>query len=208
MAQRLFLLSIVVCLITAGIAGTPEEAKGGAKIMPLREGSVILAFGDSLTYGTGAPKDKSYPSLLQRELKLKVINAGVPGELISEGALRLPGLLEEYMPSLVLICHGGNDILRGRADELIEKDLAAMAEMVKATPADLVIIGVPRPGLGLVVPDFYERVAERYEALYEGQILRKVLSRPELKSDLIHPNAKGYQLMAKALAQLIKSSQW
>jgi len=208
MVQKFLLLSVLVCLVYSGITVTPEIAEGKVKIMPLQEGSVVLAFGDSITFGTGAPKDASYPSLLQRELKLNVVNAGVPGELISEGALRLPGLLEEHMPSLVMICHGGNDILRGREDELIEKDLAAMAEMVKATPADLVIIGVPRPGLGLMVPDFYEKVAERYGALYEGQILRKILSKPELKSDLIHPNAKGYELMAKALAQLVKSSQW
>ncbi|MBO8153757.1 GDSL-type esterase/lipase family protein [Thermovirga sp.] len=211
-AEKWIKVSFKVCVIAVVIlwisAFAPVEAEAKVKIMPLKQGDLILAFGDSLTFGTGAPKGQSYPEFLQDELGLEVINAGVPGELASKGAKRLSDLLEEYNPSLVLICHGGNDILHGRPDELIEQDLAAMAETVKFTPADLVIIGVPKPGLGLVVPSFYETVAEKYNALYEGEVLREVLSNPSLKSDLIHPNAEGYRIIAEALAKLIKKSQW
>jgi lysophospholipase L1-like esterase len=177
-------------------------------IAPLGGHSVILAFGDSITHGTGAAAGASYPAVLEKLLGVTVVNAGVPGELSKAGTGRLQDLLEEYRPSLVIICHGGNDLIQGRPYREISENLRKMARAVKQTAADLVIVGVPEPGPRMAVPPFYEDVSRETGALYEGRSLRSILSNSAFKSDLIHPNAKGYARLAEELAALIESAQW
>ena len=82
------------------------------RLQPLPAHAVILAFGDSLTAGNGAPRASSYPVILQQLTGWQTINAGAPGEISAEGVIRLPGLLQRYHPDLVVLCHGGNDLLR------------------------------------------------------------------------------------------------
>lgn len=183
-------------------------AAWGASIPPLGGHSLVLAFGDSITHGTGAGKGASYPDRLGAALGVPVINAGVPGEVVSEGKKRLPAFLEKHRPTLVILCHGGNDLIQGKPHGEIARDLEEMAEAVKKSASDLVIVGVPEPGPRLSVPSFYGDVAEGAGALYEGRILRRILSDPSLKSDIIHPNEAGYLLLAEKLASLIEKAQW
>ncbi len=179
-----------------------------ASIAPLASHSLILAFGDSITYGTGAAAGESFPDRLEERLGVPVVNAGVPGEVSEEGLRRLPGLLEKHRPTLVILCHGGNDLIRGLPLEKTSKNFQKMARAVKKTAADLVIVGVPEPGLSMAVPPFYEEAAHETGSLYEGLSLRRILLDPSLKSDLIHPNAAGYERLAEDLATLIEKAQW
>lgn len=86
-----------------------------SRLEPLKEGDVILAFGDSLTVGVGTQKQNSYPSVLARLTGTTVINAGVSGETTAEGLVRLSRLLDEHRPGLLILLEGGNDILRSPA---------------------------------------------------------------------------------------------
>lgn len=179
----------------------------GAKIAPLHEDSVVLAFGDSLTHGNGAAPGHAYPDILGRLLDQEVINAGVPGEVTAEGLKRLPGVLERHQPTLVLLCEGGNDFLRRHDPNDTRRNLKDMITRIKATGADVVLIGVPKLGFGLDVPEFFAELAKEAAVPYEGQILLDLLDDNDLKSDAIHPNATGYRLMAEAIYAVIQKAQ-
>ena len=175
-------------------------------IAPLPAHAVVLAFGDSLTHGNGAPAGQAYPDVLAGLLGRTVINAGVPGELSAEGRRRLPQLLVQFRPHLVILCHGGNDFLRRLDRRETAANLAAMVEQSKAAGADVVLVGVPEPGLFLEPPDFYADIARRVGIPYEAEIVSSVLDDRAYKSDTIHPNAAGYQRMAEALHALIRQA--
>ena len=172
----------------------------------LHNGDVILAFGDSLTHGTGATRETAYPAVLSRLSGHTVVNAGVPGETTAEGLARLPGVLDETRPRIVLLCLGGNDMLRRQDGNNTEANLRQMIETIRASGAGVVLIGVPQPALFSGPPAFYEKLADEFDLPYEGEILDEVLRTPKLKSDPIHANAEGYKLVAERLAELLEQA--
>lgn len=172
-------------------------------LRPLDADALVLAFGDSLTHGTGAPAAASYPDVLAGLLDRSVINAGVPGEVSAEGRERLPALLEDHQPSLVILLHGGNDLLRRKDQAETAANLRAMIAMARSAGAEVVLLGVPKPGLFLTAADFYGDLAEELRLPYDGDTLPKLLGDANLKSDAVHLNAAGYRRLAEAVHQLI-----
>ena len=134
------------------------------------------------------------------------MNAGVPGETTEGGLARLPETLQQEQPSLVILCLGGNDFLRRLDEKKTEENLRAMVSMIRERGISVVLIGVPKLGLGLEVPQWYRTLAHEIKIPYEGKILKKVLSDHSLKADPIHPNAAGYQQMAEAVLAVLKKS--
>jgi lysophospholipase L1-like esterase len=179
----------------------------GPGIARIDDNAVILAFGDSLTRGTGAAQEQSYPAVLGRMLGTNIINLGVPGEVTSAGLERLPAVLDEYHPTLVLLCHGGNDFLRRFNQDETIGNLRSMVSLIRQRGADVILIGVPKLGFGLDVPEFYTTIAEESQIPFEGEILLDLLGDNDMKSDPIHPNAAGYQLMAEAVYDVIDVAQ-
>lgn len=197
--RRKLLLVLLVFFFTMASTGCDS----GPHIAPLGQDAVVLAFGDSLTYGTGAAAGQSYPEVLAELLGRPVVKAGVPGEVTAAGLLRLPGVLADHSPTLVILCHGGNDFLRRLDQEETLRNLKAMVELIRAQGADVVLVGVPKLGFGLEVPKFYGELATEFAIPFEGQILRELLADNRMKSDPIHPNDAGYRLMAKAIHGVI-----
>ncbi len=175
-------------------------------LAPLSPDATILAFGDSLTYGTGTSREDSYPSVLAKITHLKVINAGKSGETTQGGLERLPKALQEYHPSLVILSLGGNDIIKRVPVETVKSNLEKMITIIKNTGAGVVLVAAPAPSLTLSVPDFYEQIAEKYDIPYSGDLIRKLLKQREYKSDTIHFNAKGYARLAQGIAELLKKA--
>ena len=168
---------------------------------------MVVAFGDSLTFGTGAGEAESYPSVLAEMLGCRVLNEGVSGETTTAGLARLPGVLESDHPDLVILCHGGNDMLQGQDPAIPIANLSTMIGMVRNAGADVILIGVPQPGLLLKPAAFYREVAARENIPLDAETLANILSSPELKSDPVHPNAAGYRRLAEAVKTRIIDSQ-
>ncbi|TKI69436.1 arylesterase [Sulfurimonas crateris] len=181
-----------------------KERDSGSSQIELQSDATILAFGDSITYGFGVAEEESYPAQLQKRVGVRVINGGVSGEESSEALERLPKLLEQK-PDLVILCHGGNDIIRKRSDEKLKANLTQMIETIKASGAKVLLVGVPNFGiLGFNTHSIYAEVAKETEVFFEEDVLSKVLSKNELKIDYIHPNEKGYEIIVDAVVKHLK----
>ncbi|MSP98774.1 MAG: arylesterase [Betaproteobacteria bacterium] len=193
LAPRIGALLAALAVLASGCVQHP-------KLPPLATDAVVLAFGDSLTYGTGANEEESYPAQLARGARR------VPGEVSAAGLARLPAALDEHRPRLLLLCHGGNDFLRRLPNEQAAENLRAMIRQAKNRSIDVLLIGTPEIGLTLTPPEFYAAIAKQFGIPYEGDVLTKILRNDDLKSDQVHPNVQGYRLMAKRVAELLRKS--
>jgi acyl-CoA thioesterase-1 len=190
---------LLVCLVAACSGGQPKLAR-------LAPDAVVLAFGDSLTFGVGANPGESYPARLEALIGRKVVSAGVPGETSAGGLARLPAVLEEAKPQLVILCEGGNDFLQKLDETQAANNLRAMIRLARAQGAQVVLIAVPKPGLLPSPPEFYSAMAKEFGLPQEDSALKKILTDNALKSDLVHPNAAGYAKLAEAVAALLRKS--
>lgn len=193
---------LLVALLTVAALGCSEPPA----LEPLAADAVVLAFGDSLTYGTGAGEAESYPAQLEALIARRVVSAGVPGEVSSQALARLPAALDEHTPQLLLLCIGGNDFLRRTGIAQAERNVRAMVKLARSRGIDVLLIGTPEPGFSITPPAFYADIAEELAVPYEGDIIGDVLRDASLKSDPIHPNARGYRLIAERIAERLRRS--
>jgi len=198
---------LLVSLLLFALTGTILIAcSSGAKLPRLASDAVILAYGDSLTFGTGASPTESYPAILELLVGRRVVNSGVPGEVTGAGLSRLPEVLEREKPALLILCHGGNDLLRRLNQQQTASNLRAMIRLAQERGIAVVVIAVPTLGLSLSPPQFYREIATEMKIPFEEEALITVLADGSLKSDYIHPNAAGYRRLAELIAALLKKS--
>lgn len=196
---------IKLCFITL-IACSLASCSDQTKLQVLDADATILAFGDSLTYGTGTSRDKAYPAVLERLINRRVINAGIPGEISKNGLTRLPGLIEKHHPDLIIICHGANDILRKLDLTQTRNNIQQMIDLARQNNSEVVLIGVPEFSLFLSTAPMYQALADKNQVPIANDILGDIIGNNSLKSDHIHPNTKGYQLLAQNISLLLKQS--
>ena len=194
-----------------GISGLVLTACGKLqKFSTLSPGSRVLAFGDSVTYGTGANPGEDWPTLLGDLTGWKIITAGVPGDTAEAGKVRIGPLLDEHQPALVVIEIGGNDFLRRRPQSVVKQDLKALIGAVRSSGAQVVLIGVPNFSFLAVVAgkaddsSIYEELGKEESVPVISDVFSDVLSQPELRADQIHPNADGYRKMAVGIHSALK----
>jgi lysophospholipase L1-like esterase len=115
-------------------------------------------------------------------------------------------LLQRDKPKILLLCHGGNDILKKQDIQKLRTNLEQMIRLAQSQNIDVVLISVPQFGfLQLTPPPLYEELAEAYHLAIEEDILSDILLDNRYKSDYIHPNAQGYQKMAEAIEKLLRN---
>lgn len=202
--KLIFKVFIVLFFITL-LAGCDSQDDGSLSF--LRPNDVVVAFGDSLTSGVGAKPELSYPAHLHRFIGRKVVNAGLPGETSSEGLKRLPGVLEKYEPELVIICHGGNDILQHLDRAALKQNVGQMCKIAKNRGIGVVLIAVPSAGLGLKLNDLplYKEIGEELGIPVLSGTLAELLpdNRYHNIDDPVHLNSHGYKKLADTVAALL-----
>jgi acyl-CoA thioesterase I len=195
----------IACLLALSLLAVGGCGKQ-PRLQSLAADAVVLAFGDSLTYGTGADERDSYPAQLALLIGRKVARAGVPGEISGDGLARLPEALDEHQPRLLILCHGGNDFLRRLSKQQVAANVRAMVRLARERGIEVVLIGTPEPGLAVSAPALYADIAKELRVPYEDGVIGQILRDATLKSDPIHPNARGYRLIAERLAGLLKKA--
>ena len=145
----------------------------------------------------------SYPSVLAGLSGFEVVNAGISGETTGEGLKRLPQVLDEYSPSLLILLEGGNDILRNKPYDQIERNLDSMISEAKSRGVQVVLIGVPEKKLFSSSAPFYKRLAEKHDLVFESKLVGGLMRSPSKKSDTVHFNKAGYAHMAEAINDLL-----
>lgn len=201
--RHLILLIIAIVLVAACSGKAKEEI-----VLP---GSRVLALGDSLTEGAGVTPEEAWPDLLARQTGWVVINGGVNGDTSSAALRRLPALLEEEHPVLVLVTLGGNDMLRHIPQQETIANLEKILTLIKAHGAKPVLLATPKPSIAgavfrnLSAADFYRKVADAQRVPLIEDEIADVLSDPLMKGDPLHPNAAGHALLSKKIFDALKS---
>lgn len=165
----------------------------------LPQGTAIIAFGDSLVEGVGAPPGSDFPSILSRRLGVTILNRGVSGDT-SETALRRLGrdVLEED-PKIVIVLIGGNDVLRRIPPEDTVRNVREIIRSIHERGAAVILAGV-RGGIFVdSLKDDFQKIAEDTGSLYVPDVLRGLLGDSRFMSDAVHPNASGYEIIANKL---------
>lgn len=169
-------------------------------------GQTIVVVGDSLSSGYGIAAEQSWVAMLEDRLRsegygYEIVNASIAGDTTAGGLARLPRLLEQHDPQILVLELGGNDGLRGQPVAMVRDNLAKMIELGRESGARVVLLGIQIPpnygpkyteALAAVYPE----LAERYytplvEFLLDGVALNADLMQP----DGIHPNAAGQKVV-------------
>ena len=166
-------------------------------------GSTIVLFGDSLVEGVGARQSGGLPGILSRDLNVQVINEGESGNTTRDAFMRLSDVTR-HRPNIVVVLLGGNDILRSIPEEETFENLEAIVTTLQQSGAVTVILGVQSGVFFDEYEDNFEALAQQTGSLYVPNVLEEWFDQPTLKSDQIHPNDAGYQVMAEEISPTLR----
>ena len=194
----LFIFTLVSC------------GKSVEKYVAIPQGTTVLILGDSLSYGTGASLGEDYPTLLAKSTGWQIINEGVPGDTTAGGLQRLPRLLEQHQPKLLIVELGGNDLLHNTHPSEVSSNLKAILSHAKAQGIATILVAIPefsplKATFGnLSDHPLYAAIAKETTTPLIADVFSQVLSDRDLKSDQIHANAKGYAVVSQQMHEKLK----
>jgi acyl-CoA thioesterase-1 len=197
MRRRHFTL-LVASLTAAGLSHAQNDTRPR-----------LLVVGDSLSAEYGLKRGSGWVQLLQEridqnKLAFRVVNASISGDTTSGGRSRLPALLKQHTPQVVVIELGGNDALRGLPLDMTRANLSAMTQAAQAAGARVLLLGMEMP------PNYGARYAQEFREVYPSVarehkaallpfFLKGVADGTDplrwFQSDRIHPNEKAQPLM-------------
>lgn len=178
---------------------------GNVRNLHTAVGTNLICFGDSLTGGGEVPFGADYPSFLAEELPLPVINAGVAGDTTASAILRLEKDVLSKDPKIVIVELGANDFFRAknRWKEMNNafKNLGIIVDKIQEQGAVVVIAGI---SINYEIEKRYEKLAQKKGAVLVPDIMGGIVEDANLMSDALHPNAKGYKVMAEKFLKILR----
>ena len=173
----------------------------------------LVALGDSLTEGYGVETHQAYPALLEARLRQEgfscnVINAGISGET-SSGLLSRINRVLLLKPDIVILCTGANDGLGGMDTRKIKNNISRMVQIFKEHQVMVVLAGMKMlvddaPSYSGAYARLYSEIADQEDILFIPFLLEGVAGKPEFNlEDEIHPNAKGYRIIAASVYPIV-----
>lgn len=198
-----FHLSRFTCLLLVGV-GLASCGRSSPVANRHAPGDTIVCFGDSLTEGVGARRDETYPALLAQRVNLRVINAGISGHTTRDALARLQRDVLAHHPRIVIIAFGANDPFYKISPQETFDNLRLMVTAVQDEGAMVVLAGVR---MGVFMDAYgagYREVARDLQTAYVPDIMDGIIDNPALKSDSIHPNARGYAIIAGRIYEALE----
>ncbi len=179
------------------------------------ETATVLVFGDSISSGYGIQPEQGWVALLQKRLNerglpYRAVNASASGETTSGGAARLPAVLRQHEPEVVIIELGGNDGLRGTPIAEIKRNLGRMIEAADPARRKILVVAMSiHPNYGhrytSAFSKLFAEVADEHGVALASNFIESVaLSSELMQNDGTHPNAAGQPLLLDALWSAIK----
>jgi acyl-CoA thioesterase I len=182
---------------------------GCARDVPhaMRDGPII-AFGDSLVYGTGS-SGGGFVKMMEKRLGRPIVNLGVPGNTTADGIKRLNAVIRQH-PAVVILLLGGNDYLQQVPRDEVFANLARIIERLQADRITVLLVGVRGGLIRDNFAEYFEALADRYHTAYVPDVLEETLGVSGYMADQVHPNDAGYQVIADrvypVLAEMVGSN--
>ena len=167
-------------------------------------GRDIIAFGDSLVFGVGSTQGGGFVRILSEDLNVPILNLGVSGDT-TKSALSRVGQISKYKPKVVIVLLGGNDFLQKVPEEDVFKNTDQIVATIHQTGAIVLLVGIEGHILTSGHEKLFEELARKRGTAYVPDILDGILGQPELMSDNLHPNDKGYRVMADHIKLVLES---
>lgn len=175
------------------------------KNYPAQSGTTIIAFGDSLVEGIGATEGNDFVSRVGRELNVPIVNVGVQGNTTAHGLARLERDVLSKDPKIVMVLLGGNDFIRRIPKDETFRNLQEIVDRIHAKGAIVVLLGVRGGVLKDIYRADYDEFAKKNKVAYVPNVLSGLLGDMEFMADTVHPNDKGYEVIAKRVAPVLES---
>lgn len=204
-----FLLPLI--LLVSGCSAEPKQAVG--------RGDVLLVMGDSLSAGYGLPEpdESGWVALMEKQMRADgflsreqtVVNASVSGETSAGGLERLPDLLEEHQPEVVVIELGANDALRRQSMQTLANNLTRMVELSRQQGARVVLVGMELPGVvGMIgggqLDETIQEVADRLDVPVVAFPMADLMDDGLMQEDRLHPTSQAQPKIQERIEPVVR----
>lgn len=166
------------------------------------ENSGVVAFGDSLVQGVGSERGGGFVRILSEELGVSIENLGRSGDTTADALLRVDQVVE-MKPAVTIILLGGNDFLRQVPERETEENLEKIIEKIEGGGSAVLLIGIESKLSINDHDELFERLVKKYQTAYVSDILDGIFGATQYMSDSLHPNDKGYEIMANKIKPVL-----
>jgi acyl-CoA thioesterase I len=194
------LIAIVLALTVAAAPGC-----GGNSPSSPSAAATVVAFGDSLTFGTGTTGSNDYVSLLSGRTGVSIVNSGRPGETTASALTRLDTIVARDA-DIVIVFLGGNDVLQGVPTQQSVSNITTIVQRIRAGGAAVVLVGL---GNGPPLDPFngaLPGLASQTSSILVPAVLEGIVGVPSLMADVIHPNNAGHAIMADRIEPALRAA--